>query len=53
MIDFDDDWEDDIDIEEEEEGEQDGDGDEGDEMTGQELRARVRNHLLGWYFDRT
>ena len=53
MIDFDDDWEDDIDIEEEEEGEQGGDGDEGDEMTGQELCARVRNHLLGWYFDRT
>jgi hypothetical protein len=53
MIDFDDDWEDDIDIEEEEEGEQDGDGDEGDEMTGQELCARVRNHLLGWYFDCT
>lgn len=52
MIDFDDDWEEDIDIEEEEEEEGEGEGD-GEEMTGQELRARVRNYLLGWHFDRT
>ena len=51
MIDFDDEWEDDIDIEEEQE-DADGDGDDVEEMTGQELRANVRNYLLGWHFDR-
>ena len=51
MIDFDDEWEDDIDIEEAQE-DADGDGDDVEEMTGQELRANVRNYLLGWHFDR-
>lgn len=50
MIDFDDDWDEDIEVEEEEAGNVDHLIDEeDDEVSGQELRRRVQNYLLGWY----
>ena len=51
MIDFADDWSDDVDLEEEEE-EDDGEaGDDEEEMSGQQLRAQVRNELLMWHYN--
>jgi hypothetical protein len=50
MIEFNDEWDEDIEVEEDEAGNVDHlIEEEEEEMSGQELRRRVQNYLLAWY----
>ena len=50
MIDFNDEWDEDIEVEEEDAGNVDHlIEEEEEEMSDQELRRRVQNYLLAWY----
>lgn len=51
MCDFDDEWDEEFEMEEEAQEGDEEENDLDDEMSGQELRARVRNYVLQWHFD--
>ena len=51
MCDFDDEWDEEFEMDEEAQQGDEEENDLDDEMSGQELRARVRNYVLQWHFD--